>query len=334
MRIKMFLMLVCLCNIALFSSRISAQSGTLTQTEIIKMNRDGVSEDVIVRKIQQDGLAFAVTVPVMEEMIKEGISQGVLEVLLGYDSTRMIRTSNPTLSGPRQPGITVTTNPPGLTVFIDGQNYGVSPSFTNKIKNGKHIIRVEHPLFFSRQEEIEFDGSNDLFLKWVLEPREPIVRVSVNLEQAAEKQPWSWIIRPRSHCPACDVDLQLQPWNPIAHGGEATFLLDEASKKIFHGSGVTCLELNLWHDEVRRDLPLRQLPPPNFRFYITDVRISGIGMIDLTINVRINEFDPLNPEVTLKGDTGYLIAIDKTKSVTPQNTNDRSPLETLDGLIP
>ncbi|MBN1880336.1 PEGA domain-containing protein [bacterium] len=316
------LSVVCSVLIFLSASIIGsyADPGQLMSADIIKMHEDGIPSSEIVDSIRTRGLGFAVTLPILEDMIKHGIEQGVLEVLLGHDLSRQVKTLDPSRAQtiPKQPGITISSDPSGLSLFVDGQSFGVTPSLSNKIKPGKHIIKIEHPLFFTRQEEIDFDGINDIYLRWELEPREPIVRVGVNLDRGSDTRPWSWIIRPRSQCPGCKVDLQLQPWQPIARGGEAIFLLDENSKRYFHGSGVTCLEINIWQDEVRRDLPIRQLPPPDLQYFISDIRIDRIEMIDIAINIRIKELDPLHPEIVLQGDSGYLIELNEGGPTTPK----------------
>ncbi len=334
MRMKALISMIMMVFLLSLSDWTQAQSSKLMPGDIIRLHQDGVSSDGIIERIKSAGIGFEVTLPIMEEMMQKGISQGVLEVMLGHDMSRRSPNPIPVQSGPTQAGITISTDPPGLTLTIDGQNQGVTPSLSNKIKKGKHTIKVEHPLFFTRQEEIEFDGANDVYLRWKLEPREPIIRVSVNLDRGKNEAPWSWIIRPRNRCPGCDVNMELQPWQPIAHSGEAIFLLNEVSKRSFRGDGVTCLELNIWQDEVRRDLPIRNLPPPDLRYYITDIRIGRIEMIDVTINIRVKDLDKANPEVTMQGISGYLMTIDEFSSETPVPASYDSILETLDGVNP
>ncbi|HPQ41172.1 MAG TPA: PEGA domain-containing protein [bacterium] len=335
MRVRILTLILGLILITAAISSADAQESTeLMPDEIITMHRNGRSDTQIITEIQSRGINFEVNLPVLERMIQAGVSQAVLEVLLGYDPSRRIQQKTTMrFSGPTAPGVAVITQPPGLNLFIDGKEVGVTPSLSNKLKPGKHVIRVDHPLYFSRQEEINFDGENDIVLNWLLEPREPVIRVSVSIERGDSSEPWSWIIRPRSQCPGCDVSLELKPWKPMASAGEAVFLLDDASKRLFRGNGTACLELNIWRGEVRRDLPLRRLPPPTVRYFITDVRIDGIQTVDLAVDVEIKQLNVMDPEVNLKGMTGYLIQSELSSEEKQKKKTYEEMIETLDGVI-
>ncbi|MBN1296645.1 PEGA domain-containing protein [bacterium] len=312
----------------------AVQAAGLMPDDIVAMHRQGFDERRIVSEIQAKGIDFEVNLPVMERFIREGISQGVLEVLFGYDPhRRMDRRETISLSGPAQSGVAVLTQPPGLNVSIDGQDHGVTPSLSNKLKHGKHVIRVEHPLFFTRQEEIDFDGSKDIILNWKMEPREPLIRVAVNIEKDNVNEPWSWIIRPRNFCPGCDVTVKLEPWKSMANAGEAVFLLSEETKRLFRGTGTGCLELNIWQGEVRRDMPLRRLPTPTARYYLSDIRIEGIEIVDISIDVTVRELNPSDPEVAFKGDSGYLIQAESGTGEEKKQKTYEEIIETLDGVI-
>lgn len=320
---EMYLSVLLICVVGTFSTAF-AENSRLMPEDIITMHRNGLSSEQIVNQILKRDIGFEVNLTVLEKLINNGISSGVIEVLMGRNQPGE-KTSRPYFApGPRQPGITVVTDPPGLDLYIDGSSHGVTPGLSNKLTKGKHVMKVDHPLFFTRQEEIEFDGENDMYLRWKMEPREPIVRVDVNIDRARQDEAWSWIVRPRNQCPGCDVSLKLTPWRSVAISGEAVFLLDDESKRLFRGSGTACVELNLWRGEVRRDLPIRRLPAPTLRYYISDIRINGIELVDLTINVRIKEIDQALPDVWLVSETGFLIPADQTPEKTGSRPGDGS----------
>jgi hypothetical protein len=289
----------------------AAENSQLMPDDIIKMHKSGLSSEQIVSQILKRDIGFDVNLPVLEKLVNNGISSGVIEVLMGRNQSVAKPSREFFPAGPRQPGITIVTDPPGLDLYIDGKSHGVTPGLSNKLSKGKHILKVEHPLFFARQEEINFDGENDIYLRWKMEPREPVVRVDVNIDRARQDEAWSWIVRPRNQCPGCDVTLQLTPWRSVAISGQAVFLLNDETKRLFRGSGTACVELNLWRGEIRRDLPIRHLPVPTLRYFISDIRINGIELVDVTVNIRIKEIDQALPDVSLVSDTGFLIPADQ-----------------------
>ncbi|MCD4655415.1 PEGA domain-containing protein, partial [bacterium] len=292
----------------LFCISSVGKAAGLMPDDIITMHENGKSVNQIVTEIQNQGIDFDVNLQVLEQLIQKGVSQEVLEVLLGDNSPVAKNPKKPIVfSGSTQPGIAVITDPPGLSLEIDGHDHGITPSLSNKIVPGKHTIKVAHPLFFTRQEKIQFDGENFIVLNWKMEPREPIVRIAVNIKRGNSKEPWSWIIRPRGYCPGCEVNLKFQAWKATSRAGEAVFLLTEEAKRLFRGTGIGCLEMNIWKGEVRRDLPLRALPPPMIRYFITDIQVNGINTIDIRLDIEVRELNATNPDVKMIGDSGFLI---------------------------
>lgn len=329
MRINKHLFFVVIMYAFLIRFSAGKALSELMPEDVVEMHKKGMSSEQIVNQIVKHGIGFEVTLPVLEDLISNGISDGVIVVLMGQSPAKSTPVRSYIPAGPRQPGVTILTEPSGLDLYIDGKQQGVTPGLFNMLKKGRHLIKVEHPLFFTRQEEIEFDGLNDVYLKWKMEPREPIVRVHINVDKAKGDEAWSWIIRPRSQCPGCEVNLNLVPWQTLVKSGEAVFLLDDQAKRQFRGSGVACLELNLWQGEVRRDLPLRHLPLPTLRYYISNIEINGIELVDLAVNVRIKEIEQAAPEVSMIGDTGFLLIVGEQKSGDPEILN----LGTSSGLI-
>jgi hypothetical protein len=307
MRIKYFSLLLTVFFLTAHFT-ILAESSRLKQENIVDMHKNGRNSEYIIEQIVRRGIDFETTSAVLIEMVNEGVSGSVIEVLLGQDRTRYRESIRFSESGPAQPGLTIITDPPGLSLFINEKSQGVTPGFSNTLTKGKHIIKVEHPLFFTRQEEIDFDGQDNVVLRWRMEPREPVIRVGIGIERAPDDEPWSWILRPRNHCPGCNVTLELQSWKAFARAGEAIFVLTDEARRFFKGTGVTCLEMNLWRGEVRRDLPFRRLPPPTLRYFISDIRINGIELVDIDVNVNLKSIEHAIPDVTLDGDTGFLIS--------------------------
>lgn len=303
---KHLVFIVMICSLTIHVS-IGKTLSKLIPEDIIEMQKSGMSSEQIVNQIVKHGIDFEVTLPVLENLVSNGVSDGIIVVLMGQDSSRSAPVKNYIPAGHKQPGVTILTDPSGLELYIDGKQQGVTPGLFNMLKKGRHLIKVEHPLFFTRQEEIDFDGANDIYLKWKMEPREPVVRVHLNVDGVKVDEAWSWIIRTRSQCPGCDANLNLVPWQTRVKSGEAIFLLDDQTKRQFRGSGVACLELNLWQGEVRRDMPLRHLPPPTLRYYISDIQINGIELVDLTVNIRLKEIEQAAPDINLVSSTGFLI---------------------------
>lgn len=310
------------------------QAQLLSSDEIIKLHEEGRSSAQIIQAIQERGLGFEVTLPVLETMISKGVSQGVLEVLLGNDPGRSH--SKPvgiSMNKPPRAGVTVFTDPPGLNLTIDGKPQGVTPYLSNKLSRGTHLFKVSHPLFFARQEEVSFDGEKPLELNWQMEPREPIIRLNVKIDRGTSNQPWSWIVRPRSQCPGCQVDAEFKAWKSVTRTGEAIFLLTDDAKRRFRGDATGCLELNIWEGEVRRDLPIRRLPPPIAKYYITDIQIDGIRTVDISIDIRVKELSKENLEISLAGDSGYLIKAELGPDAKSDAKRHEELIETLDGLV-
>jgi len=311
----------------------------LMPDDIVKMQESGKSVDHIIEAIKTNGVAFEVDKKILEQMIQNGVEQKVLAVLINSTPIPATPGASSSLkhsisfSASTQPGIAIITDPPGLLLQIDGIDHGETPSFSNKIEAGKHIIKVSHPLFFLRQEEIQFDGKESVVINWQMEPREPLIRVNVNIKRGNSKEPWSWIIRPRGHCPGCEVNVKFQAWKSTTNGGEAVFLLADESKRLFRGNGIGCLEFNMWKGEIRRDLPLRKLPPPLVQYFLTDIRIDGIKTIDIRLDIEVRELNPMNPEVKMVGDTGYLIQAELSAETKQKRKTYEEMIETLDGVI-
>lgn len=307
MRVKYIVFLVFFSFLVSHTAVLSGSS-KLTSDQIINMHNNNRDSKYIIDQIIERGISFQTSSAVLIEMINEGVPDSVIEVLLSQDRTRSRQSARFTHAGPTQAGITIITEPPGLSLFINQQSQGVTPAFSNTLEKGNHLVKVEHPLFFTRQEEIRFDGENSVVLRWKMEPREPVIRVNVRIERSPQNEPWSWIIRPRNHCPGSDVTLQLKSWETYTRTGDAIFLLEDEAKRFFRGSGVACLELNLWRGEVRRDLPLRRLPTPSFRYFIPDIRINGIELIDLDIVIDLKNIEQAIPDVKLEGKTGFVMS--------------------------
>lgn len=306
----------------------------MTPDDIIEICSEGKSNSDIISEIQNRGIGFEVNLSVMQKLIDNGVSPGILEVVLSVSNRKTPKYG--VSYAPSQltnPGLTIVTNPPGMTIYIDDEKVGITPYMSNKLALGKHTIRAMHPLFFPKIKEIELQGSQSAYEVWDMEPREPIIRVRVQVTSPDEDYPWSWIVRSREQCPD-EVTLSLAPWkDAFGKQEEAVFILSDDNKRIFKGSGSTCLELFLWRGEVRRDLPIRELPPCTARYFISNIRIKGMEIVDILVKVEVDKIDPTQPKVTLETTSGYLIETqDKTAPTDPQTLRNET-LEKLDTLL-
>jgi len=304
-------------------------SDRLTPEEIIDFCVSGMAESEIISQIQIRGIGFEVNLPVMQRFIEKGVSPGIIEVILGnspstsYDE-KLVFTSLSEASS----SLFVVTDPPGIKIFIDGLERGVTPFLSNKIDEGKHMVRAEYPLFFTREQEVEIHSGKDIDLVWTMTPREPLIRIRVQVSGTDEKVPWTWIIRPRENCPD-PVSLKLRPWVLGAKKSEAIFVLSNESKRLYRGSGQACLEVFFWRGKIRKDLDLKKLPPCTARYFISDIQIQGIRSFDMTLNVHVIELDPDHPEITLDSSTGRFIATEDRIAPVNQETLKNRLMETF-----
>ncbi len=305
----------------------------LMPDDIVNLCASGKSNEELIDVIQNRGLAFEVNLPVMQRLIDAGVPPEILQVILSVSShgpDRLDYNFRQNLPAVKS-GLSLSTSPHGMTVYIDGIKLGVTPFFSNKLEHGEHHVRVEHPMFFPREVTIEIDGRKLHDFNWEMEPREPIIHLKLSVE-GEEEMPWSWIVRPRETCSVIPT-LKLEAFQFHHSSDEAYFKLDEESKKVFRGGGNACLEVFLWRGEVRRDMSIRDLPPCTARYYITDIRINKISYIELNLKVSVRKIDPLHPTVALESDTGNLVeTADKVPEAAPYELKDRL-LEDLDLIL-
>jgi hypothetical protein len=308
-----------LITMFLLVENVKSGDGLLTPDSIIELCASGKKEDQIISEIKQKGINFDVNVPVLQKLVDGGVSPSIIEVVLSCSSSA--KSESPKLffsSQEAKPGLTLVTRPPGMTVFIDNTESGVTPFMSNKIKPGRHLIRVEHPLFFAKESGFEM-AVDPVYLEWDMEAREPIVRLSFNVFSDEDQLPWSWVVRPRENCPD-DVSLGLSPWTKdLVQNTQSIFILSESSKRTFSGHGSACLEVYLWHGRMRSDLPLHQLPPCTTRFYVSNISIDGLCTIDLNLKIQVPTYDPSQPVITLDGENGRLVFTqDKVEPANPE----------------
>lgn len=304
--------LICLCG-------ISHAADPLMPEDIIALCGVGQSDIEVISVLQSRGINFDVNLSVIQKFVESGVSPGIIQVVMGLSNPEKKASTRRTFTGKTQASLALYSDPDALNVFIDGVGMGVTPLLSNKLKPGKHMIRVEHPLFFTREEMIDFTGEESIVLDWAMEPREPVIRINVKLEAKNDDYAWTWIIRPRSRCPD-DVTLNLKPWRFGAAENEALFVLDDDSKKLYKSFGKCCLEVFLWRGEMRKDIPIRDLPPCTARYLISNIEFMGIQSVQMTLKIKVDKMDPTNPELILDSDTGILV-----------DTGDRVPGRTQHG---
>jgi len=66
--------------------------------------------------------------------------------------------------------VTVTTDPPGATVQLDGVAFGTSPIVIPKVERGTHLLKVALAGYVTREDSIEVDGDSDLQIHAPLNP--------------------------------------------------------------------------------------------------------------------------------------------------------------------
>ncbi len=285
----------------------------LMPDDVINLCGAGKPDREVITILQSRGINFEVNLPVIQRFVENGISPGIIQVIMGLSNPEKPSTTFRSYSGKAQPTLALYSEPDGLRIFVDGVGMGVTPFLSNKLKPGKHMIRVEHPLFFTRDEMVTLSGEESVVLNWHMEPREPVIRIQVNLDAKSGADAWTWIIRPRNRCPD-DVSVNLKPWRFGAGENEALFVLDDDSKKLYKSFGTCCLEVFLWRGEMRKDIPVRDLPPCTARYLISNIQIMGIQAIPMTLKIIVQKMDPNNPDLVLESDTGYLV-----------DTGDRAP---------
>ena len=318
-----------LLMISLIATDAADSEKPLSVDELVTLASSGKTDDFIISQLQKRGVDFEANVAVVQRLVDAGMSPGALQVMLSVSGRNKQPGGTVIIpSGPSVPGLTVSTEPSGMDVYLNGQIQGLTPYFSNKLEPAKYIVRVQHPLFITQEKTIEFKGDTSVFVNWEMEPVEPIVRFDIELESDGEDYPWSWVIRPKQNCPD-PVDLLFEPAPQHSSSGNAIFTLNPDSKATYQGTGSTCFELFLWRGKIRTDLSVKDLPPPVARYLISAVQIRGIRYIDLTIKITVNRIDPLHPDVTMDSTTGYLLNTeDKAPTVAPEELQKRL-LETM-----
>ena len=66
--------------------------------------------------------------------------------------------------------VTVTTDPPGATVQLDGVAVGVSPVTITKVAPGTHLLKVAKEGYTTREDSIDVDGDSDFQIHAPLNP--------------------------------------------------------------------------------------------------------------------------------------------------------------------
>lgn len=316
----------CLWTVGLIlavAGSIGRAEETLTIDAVIDLCASGKPESEIITEIRNQTLGFEMNVPVMQKLINGGVSPAIIQVLLSRAAAKTTSENNRIVfSGqPARAGLTLITDPPGMTVFIDGIRRGVTPFLSNKMEPGKHVLRVDHPFFITQEKEFEMKPDQSIFWEWTMESREPFVRVRLHVFSQDDPYPWSWVIRSRETCPE-PVSLSLVPWPGMdPDGSEAAFILSDTSKRTFTGSGSACLEVFLWRGKIRRDLPIRELPPCTSRFFISGIEFNGMNSVYIDVKLEIPQYNPTQPQITLESETGRIV-----------ETGDKSPPPDLQTL--
>lgn len=311
---------------------ISAVEPPLSVDDLVGLASSGKSENEIVQELQNRGVAFEANVAVVQRLVDAGLSPGTLQVMLsvsGRNNPSEARVIAPLTQS--VPGLFISTTPSGMDVFLNGEIQGVTPFLNNKLEIGSYIVRVQHPLFITKEKTVELSGKSPVVINWSMEPTEPIVRFNFELISNEEDYPWSWVVKSRQNCPD-PVDLTFESAPEYSQPGTAVFTLSNESKATFQGKGQTCFELFLWRGKIRTDLSVKDLPSPVARYLISSVSIKGINYIDLNIVIEVNSLDPLHPVVTLNAPTGYLLDTqDKAPTVVPDELKQRM-IETMGSL--
>gem|GEM_PF-5174163 len=322
----MYILLFCaqLLTTTFIATDAAESEKPLSVEELISLASSGKTEEFIINELQKRGVDFEANVAVVQRLVDAGMSPGALQVMLSVSGRNKQSPGAVFIpSGPSVPGLTVSTKPSGMDVFLNGLNQGLTPFFSNKLDPGKYIVRVQHPLFITQEKTVDFKGDTSVFINWEMEPIEPIVRFDIALEAEEEDFPWSWVIRPKQNCPD-PVDLMFEPAPQYSSSGNAVFTLNPDSKATYQGSGSSCFELFLWRGKIRTDLSVKDLPPPIARYLISAIQIRGIHYIDLNIKIVVNRIDPLHPDVTMDSTTGYLLNTeDKAPTVAPEELQKR-----------
>jgi len=66
--------------------------------------------------------------------------------------------------------VTVTTDPAGATVQLDGVSVGVSPVTITKVSQGTHLLKVSKEGYVTREDSIDVDGDSDFQIHAPLNP--------------------------------------------------------------------------------------------------------------------------------------------------------------------
>ncbi len=311
---------------------VSYAESPLSPDDIISLCNQGTAESKMVSIIHTRGIGFEMDLPVMQKLLNGNVSSGIIQVLMGLSNSSEKQPVSKQFLPEAVPGISLSTDPPGFSVVVDGIEMGVTPFYSNKLTRGKHLLTVEHPLFFSRQEEVDLSGKKGVALNWKMEAREPLILVNVQVSSKEKDYPWSWIIRPRDNCPGTTT-VKLVPWQTISNNSEAIFIFSDESKRVYRGSGKACLEVLLWRGEIRKDLPIHDLPPSNARYFISDITFTGMESIDMDLLIQVDELDPLHPKVTLESDNGTLTSTRESVSKQSAESKKDRALENIDLIL-
>jgi hypothetical protein len=315
----------------LLQSLAEAQK-SLTPDDIISLCSSGKGEQEIKNEISNRGISFQINLAIVKKFTDSGVSPEIIKAVMGISANDSSEGSHPIVfSSPSTPSLTILSDPPGMALYMDGDPKGVTPFLSNKIDKGKHIVRLEHPLFFNQEKPYEFDGEKSAVLRIKMEPREPIIRFNMIVESEELEYPWSWIIRSKPNFENREW-LDLIPSTQNFKKDEAVFILSDKAKQTFRATGSACLEVYLWRGQVRSDLSLSDLPPCTVRYIISDIGVHGISLIDLLLRVKVSKIDPFHPEVRLESEAGKLLSTGDQISPLDSETLKARTLENL-GII-
>lgn len=71
--------------------------------------------------------------------------------------------------------LSVSTDPPGAAVQLDGVAYGTSPVTIPRVPRGTHLLRVSKEGYLPREDSLEVDGDSDLQVHAPLNPAPRLV---------------------------------------------------------------------------------------------------------------------------------------------------------------
>jgi hypothetical protein len=287
---------------------VAKESDPMSPDDVLNLCSSGKPEVEVIKEIRSRGVDFEMNVSVMQKLLQGGISPGIIQVILSVSPGPGEKSeAKPVVSyGPAVPGLHITSKPSGIQVIIDGRQAGITPFLSNKVTKGKHLIRLDHPLFISQEKQVDLTMENTIALDFVLQPREPLLKLNVSTENEETEYPWAWIARARKNCPS-NPSLDLVPLTGTSENNSVIFVLSDESKQTFQSGGTACIEISFWRGRIRSDLPIQDLPPCTTQCLISEIEINGIQSIDLNVNLRVNKLDPLHPDIKLDSSTGSLI---------------------------